>query len=104
MCMRGAQHGPAKCVQDWLYDEGEDETKSVYTQKLQDLLRLGSPIEQREKEDKARPAAAEALVATAKHYLAIAGGTEAKYAHISQEDKDKVRLPTDIYLGRGPLT
>ena len=77
-------------MQDWLYDEGEDETKSVYTQKLEELLRLGSPIEQREKEAHLRPPAAQALTAAAQHYIGLATEAGPKYSHISQEDKDKV--------------
>ena len=77
-------------MQDWLYDEGEDETKSVYTQKLEELLRLGSPIEQREREAHLRPPAAQALTAAAQHYMGLATDPSPKFSHISQEDKDKV--------------
>ncbi|XP_074285292.1 heat shock 70 kDa protein 15-like [Silene latifolia] len=37
-------------VEDWLYEDGEDETKSVYTAKLNDLKNKGDPIEERYKE------------------------------------------------------
>lgn len=85
--------------QDWLYDEGEDETKSVYTQKLEELLRLGSPIEQREKEANLRPGASQALTAVAQHYLGLAASNDSQYAHISQDDKAKVRLSSCSGLG-----
>ncbi|KAL2315355.1 Heat shock protein Pss1 [Schizosaccharomyces pombe] len=34
-------------AEDWLYEEGEDTTKAVYTAKLEDLMRVGGPIRQR---------------------------------------------------------
>lgn len=37
----------AVCLQDWLYDEGEDQSKSVYHEKLQSLRTEGDPIETR---------------------------------------------------------
>ena len=77
-------------VQDWLYDEGEDETKSVYTQKLEELLRLGSPAEQRQKEAEMRPVAASSLLAAAQHYVNWANSQDSKYSHISQDDRAKV--------------
>jgi len=78
-------------LQDWLYDEGEDESKSVYSQKLEELLRLGSPLEQREKEDRLRPTAAAALMAVATHFNSLAASEDPKYFHISAEDRTKVR-------------
>ncbi|WBW73289.1 heat shock protein Pss1 [Schizosaccharomyces osmophilus] len=33
--------------EDWLYEEGEDTTKAIYTAKLEDLMRIGGPIRQR---------------------------------------------------------
>lgn len=32
-------------VEDWLYDEGEDETKGVYTAKLEELKKVWSFVE-----------------------------------------------------------
>ena len=77
--------------QDWLYDEGEDETKSVYTQKLEELLRLGSPLEQREREDRLRPPAAQALTAAANHYNSIATADIPKYSHLTSDERNKVQ-------------
>lgn len=34
-------------VEDWLYDEGEDCTKSVYIAKLEELKKFGGPVEER---------------------------------------------------------
>ncbi|KAG6532960.1 hypothetical protein ZIOFF_006820 [Zingiber officinale] len=37
-------------VEDWLYEDGEDETKGVYVDKLEELQKQGNPIEERYKE------------------------------------------------------
>ncbi len=34
-------------LEEWLYDEGEDQPKSVYVAKLDELKAMGEPIEQR---------------------------------------------------------
>jgi hypothetical protein len=34
-------------MEDWLYDEGEDCAKSVYVAKLEELKKVGGPIEAR---------------------------------------------------------
>ncbi|KAK2079079.1 hypothetical protein QBZ16_002769 [Prototheca wickerhamii] len=48
-------------AENWLYEEGEDETKSVYVEKLAELRKLGDPIERRAREAAEAPAAAAAL-------------------------------------------
>ena len=35
------------CYQDWLYDEGEDATKAVYVQKMEEIRFVAGPIVQR---------------------------------------------------------
>ncbi|KDO51190.1 hypothetical protein CISIN_1g003056mg [Citrus sinensis] len=37
-------------TEDWLYEDGEDETKGVYVAKLEELKKQGDPIEERYKE------------------------------------------------------
>lgn len=46
---------PPPLCQNWLYDEGEDEPKSVYVAKLEELQKQGDPIQLRASEDAARP-------------------------------------------------
>lgn len=77
--------------QDWLYDEGEDESKGVYEAKLKELQAMGEPLLARAREAEAGPAAAAALTSTANRLVSIASASDAKHAHIPQEDKDKVR-------------
>ena len=49
------------CPQNWLYEEGEEETKSVYVAKLGEVKALGGPVEARAANAAALPAAADAL-------------------------------------------
>ncbi len=79
-----------ECSQDWLYDEGEDESKAVYVAKLKELEALGEPVLVRAREAGARPGAAAALMQTANRLIQIASASDAKHAHIPQEDKEKV--------------
>ncbi|CAL9017621.1 unnamed protein product [Prunus brigantina] len=41
-------------TEDWLYDDGEDETENAYTSKLEDLKKMVDPIENRYKDEEAR--------------------------------------------------
>ena len=79
-------------VQDWLYDEGEDESKAVYVAKLKELEALGEPVLARAREAGARPGASAALMSTANRLIQIASANDAKHAHIPQEDKEKASL------------
>lgn len=82
----------AAAAQDWLYDEGEDQTKSVYVEKLAGLRGQGEPIETRYVEAGVRRPAAEKLRGTANAYLNAAQSPDARYAHIDAADKQKVRV------------
>jgi heat shock protein 4 len=72
-------------TEDWLYDEGEDETKGVYIAKLQELRALGDPMELRAAEESARPEAAASLTATAAQ-IASQAAPDAQHAHIDAND------------------
>ncbi|CAI9087209.1 OLC1v1021228C1 [Oldenlandia corymbosa var. corymbosa] len=49
-------------TEEWLYDEGDDETEQVYTQKLDDLKKMVDPIEHRYKDEEARAQATKNLL------------------------------------------
>ncbi|CAA2980761.1 heat shock 70 kDa 15-like [Olea europaea subsp. europaea] len=49
-------------VEDWLYEDGEDETKGVYIAKLEELQEQGDPIEERYKEHMERGSVINQLV------------------------------------------
>ena len=88
---RAQPQAAAAGLQDWLYDEGEDESKTVYVNKLKELEALGEPILARAREAGARPRATAALMTTANRMIQIASVNDAKHAHIPQEDKEKAR-------------
>ena len=46
-------------TENWLYEDGEDETKGVYIAKLEELQKIGDPIVQRSVEEQTRPGAAQ---------------------------------------------
>uniref|UniRef100_A0A2P2JV44 Heat shock 70 kDa protein 16 n=1 Tax=Rhizophora mucronata TaxID=61149 RepID=A0A2P2JV44_RHIMU len=50
-----------KETEEWLYEDGDDETEIVYTSKLQDIKKLVDPIENRYKDEEAREQAARDL-------------------------------------------
>lgn len=58
-------------TEDWLYDEGEDQPKKVYVEKLVALRKSGDPVVLREKEFRERPVAFEQLGKTIVHYEKI---------------------------------
>lgn len=87
-----------QAAEDWLYDEGEDCTKSVYVQKLQEMQALGRPVESRAAEAEGRAAAVEALRSTCQGYLTWAASNEAKYAHITPEERAPVAAEAQASL------
>ncbi|KAF2076744.1 hypothetical protein CYY_001933 [Polysphondylium violaceum] len=75
---------------DWLDYEGEDQTKSVYTGKLDPLVAIGAPIEKRKRDREDYPHYVQELKNTANFYINEANSTDAKYEHISREEKEKI--------------
>uniref|UniRef100_A0A0D9WTA4 Heat shock 70 kDa protein 16 n=1 Tax=Leersia perrieri TaxID=77586 RepID=A0A0D9WTA4_9ORYZ len=49
-------------TEDWLYEEGDDETEAVYSRKLEELKRLVDPIENRCKDEEVRDQAMKELL------------------------------------------
>ena len=83
-------------TEDWLYDEGEDESKGVYATKHAELKAIGDPIEERMREDGVREPAAAALRASAEATLNAAG--QPHYAHIEAEQLASVRKEAQAAL------
>ncbi|KAK9142442.1 hypothetical protein Syun_011842 [Stephania yunnanensis] len=77
-------------VEDWLYEEGEDETKGVYIAKLEELKQQGDPIEDRFKEFSERGPAIDQLVYCINSYREAALSNDAKFDHIDVVEKQKV--------------
>ncbi|KAJ8422662.1 hypothetical protein Cgig2_014431 [Carnegiea gigantea] len=77
-------------VEDWLYEEGEDETKSVYVGKLEELKKQGDPIEERFKEHMERGGVIEQLAYCINSYRDAAISNDPKFDHIDISEKQKV--------------
>ncbi|CAJ1955198.1 unnamed protein product [Sphenostylis stenocarpa] len=77
-------------VEDWLYEDGEDETKGVYIAKLEELKKQGDPIEERYKESMERGSVIDTLVYCINSYRDAAMSNEPKFDHIDIDEKQKV--------------
>uniref|UniRef100_H2ZJ31 Uncharacterized protein n=1 Tax=Ciona savignyi TaxID=51511 RepID=H2ZJ31_CIOSA len=85
-----------EATEHWLYEDGEDEMKAVYVDKLAQLKQVGNPILRRYTEAQARPAAFEQLGgALQKVSKFLHNYSEKKYSHIQQEDVDKVKKSSE---------
>ncbi|XP_015905822.1 heat shock 70 kDa protein 4 [Parasteatoda tepidariorum] len=81
-------------TENWLYDEGEDQQKSVYVQKLTDLKNHGDPIVFRFTEFNNREAAFNALGSSlqrAYKALQLFKNKDPLYDHITVEEMNKVQ-------------
>jgi heat shock protein 4 len=74
----------------WLYDDGEDATKSVYVEKLAEFKKRSDPIVYRYNEAEKRPAAVRSLREAIDQYTLNASSDDARYEHIPAEEKQKV--------------
>ncbi|XAR67728.1 hypothetical protein NMG60_11002606 [Bertholletia excelsa] len=77
-------------VEDWLYEDGEDETKGVYVAKLEELKKQGDPIEERYKEYSERGSVIGQLIHCINSYREAAMSNDPKFDHIELEEKQKV--------------
>ncbi|KAK6912093.1 Heat shock protein 70 family [Dillenia turbinata] len=77
-------------VEDWLYEDGEDETKGVYIAKLEELKKQGDPIEERNKEFSERGSVINELVYCINSYREAAASNDPKFDHIDVAEKQKV--------------
>merc|ERR1711871_381413 len=74
-------------AEDWLYGDGENGTKSDYVKKLDELKKMGDPVELRFKEAEKRPAALAKLKKAVQDCLLFVSSEEEKYDHISAEER-----------------
>ncbi|KAJ6793162.1 heat shock 70 kDa protein 15-like [Iris pallida] len=77
-------------VEDWLYEDGEDETKGVYVAKLEELKKQGDPVELRYKEWTERGPASDQLAHCINSYREAALSKDPKFDHIDIAEKQKV--------------
>ncbi|CAL0308764.1 unnamed protein product [Lupinus luteus] len=77
-------------VEDWLYEDGEDETKGVYAAKLEELKKQGDPVEERYKEYTERGTVIDQFVYCINSYREAAVSNDPKFDHIDINEKQKV--------------
>uniref|UniRef100_A0A7N6BGP4 Heat shock protein 4b n=1 Tax=Anabas testudineus TaxID=64144 RepID=A0A7N6BGP4_ANATE len=88
-------------TENWLYEDGEDQPKQVYIDKLAELKKLGQPIQERYAEAEERPKAFEEL---GKQIQAISNNAtfppqEEQYDHLDEADVTKVdKLTNDAMI------
>merc|ERR1712070_1030606 len=80
-------------TEDWLYEDGEDETKGVYVKKLEELSTIGNPVEERYNEEHKRPGAIAALESSCQ--MIKQTSQDEAHAHIDAEDLKKVQKECD---------
>ncbi|XP_062957831.1 heat shock protein 105 kDa isoform X3 [Cynocephalus volans] len=88
-------------TEDWLYEEGEDQAKQAYVDKLEELMKIGTPVKVRFQEAEERPKMFEELGQRLQHYAKIAADfrnkngrgfsvQDEKYNHIDESEMKKV--------------
>ncbi|XP_037352163.1 heat shock 70 kDa protein 4L isoform X2 [Talpa occidentalis] len=80
-------------TENWLYEEGEDQPKQIYVDKLQELKRHGQPIQTRFEEHEERPKALNDLGRKIQLVMKVIEAFRAKderYDHLDPADVDRV--------------
>lgn len=80
-------------TENWLYEDGEDQQKQVYIDKLAELKKLGQPIYERYMEAEERPKAFEELGRQIQLYMKIIESYKAKdeqYIHLDELEVTRV--------------
>ncbi|XP_052010786.1 heat shock 70 kDa protein 4b [Xyrauchen texanus] len=86
----------------WLYEDGEDQPKQVYIDKLLELKKLGQPIQDRYTEFEDRPKAFEELGRQLQQFMKIVEAYKTKeelYDHLDEAEVQKVdRMVNDVMI------
>ncbi|XP_064811398.1 heat shock 70 kDa protein 4-like isoform X3 [Oncorhynchus masou masou] len=80
-------------TENWLYEDGEDQPKQQYIDKLAVLKKLGQPIQERYMESEERPRAYDDMGKRIQMYMKIVEAYKTKeeqYDHLDQEEINKV--------------
>lgn len=89
-------------TENWLYEEGEDQSKQVYIDKLAELKKLGMPIQERYAESEERPKAFDELGKQIQQYMKFVEAYKIKdeqYDHLEEADVTKVdKLASDAMI------
>lgn len=89
-------------TENWLYEEGEDQLKQVYVDKLEELKRFGQPIQDRHREQEDRPRAFEELGKKLQLYMKAVEGYKQKderYVHLNAEEMVVVEKAVNESMG-----
>eukprot|EP01025_Chloroclados_australasicus_P018284 TRINITY_DN1949_c0_g1_i7.p1 TRINITY_DN1949_c0_g1~~TRINITY_DN1949_c0_g1_i7.p1 ORF type:complete len:767 (-),score=149.43 TRINITY_DN1949_c0_g1_i7:4-2304(-) len=76
--------------ENWLYEDGEDERKSVYVEKMQQLQKKGDPIMFRFNESQSRVQAKTELQSRCQMLMQLAASDAPELAHITPEERATV--------------
>nr|XP_020637165.1 heat shock 70 kDa protein 4L [Pogona vitticeps] len=85
-------------TENWLYEDGEDQPKHIYVEKLQEMKKLGGPIHERYMEHEERPKALNDLGKKLQLLMKAVEGyknKDEKYDHIDAVDMEKVEKCTN---------
>ncbi|XP_037117827.1 heat shock 70 kDa protein 4b [Syngnathus acus] len=89
-------------TENWLYEDGEDQPKQMYIDRLADLKKLGQPIQERYTEAEERPKAFDELGKQIQQYMKFVDACKMKeeqYDHIDEADVTKVdKLATEAMM------
>uniref|UniRef100_A0A671TQF8 Heat shock protein 4a n=1 Tax=Sparus aurata TaxID=8175 RepID=A0A671TQF8_SPAAU len=78
-------------TENWLYEDGEDQQKQVYIDKLAELKQLGQPIHERYLESEERPKAFEELGRQIQMYMKIIEAyKDEQYSHLDELEVTRV--------------
>lgn len=80
-------------TENWLYEDGEDQQKQVYIDKLAELKKIGQPIHERHMEAEERPKAFEELGRQIQMYMKVIEAYKAKdelYDHLDELEVTRV--------------
>ncbi|XP_032356639.1 heat shock 70 kDa protein 4L [Etheostoma spectabile] len=89
-------------TENWLYEDGEDQPKQVYEEKLGALKRLGQPIQDRHREHEDRPRAFEELGKKLQLYMKLVdfyNQKDERYLHLSAEEMSTVEKCVNESMG-----
>ncbi|KAJ3101618.1 adenyl-nucleotide exchange factor sse1 [Phlyctochytrium planicorne] len=85
-------------MEDWLYGDGEDATKSVYQENLNTLKVKGDPVAERALDWEERPRAEKQFREYVNSVLLNLQAEDGRYDHISKEDLEKVSKQVNAKL------
>lgn len=85
-------------TENWLYEEGEDQSKQVYVDRLSDLRKIGQPVSDRYREAEEWPEARDSFNRSLVHvrkFLDQYNAGDEKYDHLDKADVEKVQKCVD---------